>query len=177
MSNTSFQQRQCEGVGTGTSQNRAPPPQPSQPGAGANNWKKRGDSCAPQTRNPRQMEGRVLVVQSFHDANGHCGVSLLNHAQKICPTRPISRSGHQCGALDLESQATQRQRQTGQIPIERWVNPQKLTETEEAWSDWHRGDEAVERITDPEAIVWRGNTTGIFICDTHPEFQTCVFPW
>ena len=34
-SSTSFQQRHCEGAGTGTSQNRAPPPQPSQPGAGA----------------------------------------------------------------------------------------------------------------------------------------------
>ena len=36
-SGTSFQQRQCEG--TGTSQNRAPPPQPSQPGAGAKSGK------------------------------------------------------------------------------------------------------------------------------------------
>ena len=33
-SGTSFQPRQCEGAGTGTSQNRAPPPQPSQLGAG-----------------------------------------------------------------------------------------------------------------------------------------------
>ena len=32
-SSPSFQQRQCEGAGTG--QNRSPPPQPNQPGAGA----------------------------------------------------------------------------------------------------------------------------------------------
>ena len=44
------------------------------------------------------------------------------------PTRPASWSGHQCDAS--ESQATQRQRQTGQVPIHNaGVNPQKLNET------------------------------------------------
>ena len=70
-------------------------------------WNPAAARCSP-------AKWKVLSMQRVHDVNTNGGVPLLHHLQTVCPARPKSGSGEQCGAS--EAQEAKRQWQAGKIP-------------------------------------------------------------